>query len=68
MGMFTTKDGTQIIIHSDDDQVVTIGASAHRSAKIIQGATLKVYPRAPHGPGATHKDQLNADLLAFLKS
>ncbi len=29
--------------------------------------TLKVYPGAPHGLTATHKDQVNADLLAFIK-
>ncbi|WP_224245624.1 alpha/beta fold hydrolase [Hyalangium gracile] len=61
-------DVPTLIIHGDDDQIVPIGASAHRSAKLIKGATLKVYPGAPHGLGSTHKDQLNADLLAFLKS
>jgi non-heme chloroperoxidase len=29
---------------------------------------LKIYAGAPHGLGYTHKDQLNADLLAFLKT
>ncbi|MCP3141884.1 alpha/beta fold hydrolase [Pyxidicoccus xibeiensis] len=61
-------DVPTLIIHGDDDQIVPIGASAHRSAKLVKGSTLKVYPGAPHGLGSTHKDQLNADLLAFLKS
>src|SRR5262245_40715458 len=30
-------------------------------------ATLKVYPGAPHDMTATHKDQVNQDLLAFIK-
>jgi non-heme chloroperoxidase len=57
-----------LIMHGDDDQIVPIGASALLSAKIITGATLKIYPDAPHGICATLKDQVNADLLAFFKA
>lgn len=57
-----------LIIHGDDDQIVPIGASALASAKLVKNATLKVYPGAPHGLTDTHKDQLNTDLLAFLKA
>ena len=60
-------DVPTLIIHGDDDQIVPIGASAHRSSKLIKGAVLKIYPGAPHGLPETHRDQLNADLLAFLK-
>ena len=62
------NDVPTLIIHGDDDQIVPIVASALRSSKLIKNATLKVYPGAPHGLFSTHKDQLNADLLAFLKS
>jgi non-heme chloroperoxidase len=55
-----------LILHGDDDQTVPIGASALLTAKIVKGSTLKVYPGAPHGLCSTHKDQVNADLLAFL--
>jgi non-heme chloroperoxidase len=61
-------DVPTLIIHGDDDQIVPIAASALRSSKIIKNATLKVYQGAPHGLFSTHKDQFNADLLAFLKS
>jgi non-heme chloroperoxidase len=61
-------DVPTLIIHGDDDQIVPIGASAHESAKLVRGAVLKIYPGAPHGLAETHKDQLNADLLAFLTS
>ena len=61
-------DVPTLIIHGDDDQIVPIGASALLSSKIVKGATLKVYPGAPHGLCSTHKDQVNADLLAFLKA
>ena len=56
-----------LIIHGDDDQIVPIVASAHRSAEAHQGRTLKVYRAAPHGLSATHQDEFNADLLAFLR-
>ncbi|MEJ2070501.1 MAG: alpha/beta hydrolase [Syntrophobacterales bacterium] len=60
-------DVPTLIIHGDDDQIVPIGSSALLSSKLINGSTLKVYPGAPHGLCSTHKDQVNADLLAFFK-
>jgi non-heme chloroperoxidase len=56
-----------LIVHGDDDQIVPIADSARLSSKIVKNATLKVYPGAPHGLTATHKDQFNAELLAFIK-
>jgi non-heme chloroperoxidase len=56
-----------LIIHGDDDQIVPIGASAMRSSKIVKDSTLKIYLGAPHGLTATHKERVNADLLAFLE-
>jgi len=61
-------DVPTLILHGDDDQIVPIGASALLSSKMIRTATLKVYPGAPHGMCSTHKDQVNADLLAFFKA
>ena len=61
-------DVPTLILHGDDDQIVPIGAAALRSSKLVRNATLKIYPGAPHGLTETHKDQLNADLLAFLKT
>jgi non-heme chloroperoxidase len=55
-----------LIIHGGDDQIVPIGASAHASSKLIRSAKLKVYQGAPHGLPWTHRDEFNADLLAFL--
>lgn len=57
-----------LIIHGDDDQIVPIEDSAKLSVKLIKGATLKIYPGAPHGLCSTQKDQVNADLLAFIKA
>jgi len=61
-------DVPALILHGDDDQIVPIGASALRSSKIVTGSTLKIYPGAPHGLCSTHKEQVNADLLAFLQA
>ena len=61
-------DPSTLIIHGDDDQIVPIGAAALNSAKLVKNAILKTYPGAPHGLADTHKDQLNADLLAFLNT
>jgi non-heme chloroperoxidase len=60
-------DKPTLILHGDDDQIVPIGASAMLSSKLVKGATLKVYEGGPHGMCTTRKDEVNADLLAFLK-
>jgi len=61
-------DVPTLVLHGDDDQIVPIGAAALRSSKLIPGAQLKVYTGAPHGMCSTHKDQVNADLLAFFRA
>jgi len=61
-------DVPTLILHGDDDQIVPIGAAALRSSKLVKNATLKIYAGAPHGLADTHKDQLNTDLLEFLKT
>lgn len=59
-------DVPTLFIHGEDDQIVPIDASAKAAAKLVKNATLKIYPGGPHGLADTHKDQLNADLLAFI--
>jgi non-heme chloroperoxidase len=60
-------DVPTLIMHGDDDQIVPIGASAMLSATLVKGSTLKVYPGFSHGMCTVNKDQVNADLLAFIK-
>jgi non-heme chloroperoxidase len=60
-------DKPTLIIHGDDDQIVPIDAAGRASAKLIKGSVLKVYAGAPHGLTDTHKDRVNADLLAFIR-
>jgi len=57
-----------LVIHGDDDQIVPIDDSGRLSAKLVKHATLKVYPGASHGLTATHQDQVNKDLLDFIRS
>jgi non-heme chloroperoxidase len=57
-----------LVVHGDDDQIVPIDTAGRASAKILKNAKLVVYEGAPHGLPTTHKDKLNADLLAFLQS
>jgi non-heme chloroperoxidase len=61
-------DVPTLILHGDDDQIVPIGASAMQSSRLVKGATLKVYPGLSHGMCTVNKDQINADLLAFIKA
>jgi non-heme chloroperoxidase len=61
-------DRPTLIVHGDDDQIVPIDAAARAAKQLIPHAELKVYAGAPHGLADTHKDQLNADLLAFLSA
>jgi non-heme chloroperoxidase len=57
-----------LVMHGDDDQIVPVKDSAVKSARLIRGAKEIYYPGAAHGLTATHQDQVNADLLAFLRS
>ena len=57
-----------LVMHGDDDQIVPIAAAGLASAKILKNSTLKVYPGFPHGMCQTHAEEINADLLAFLKA
>jgi non-heme chloroperoxidase len=61
-------DVPTLVLHGEDDQIVPVKDSARKSAKLIKGAKDIYYPGAPHGITATHQDQINADLLAFIRS
>ena len=60
-------DVPTLFLHGDDDQIVPIDASAKLASKLVKNATLKAYAGAPHGMCSTHVEQVNADLLSFLK-
>jgi len=60
-------DVPTLVIHGEDDQIVPVKDSAKKAAKLIKDAREIYYPGAPHGITATHQDQINAELLNFLK-
>ena len=59
-------DVPTLVLHGEDDQIVPVKDSAKKSARLIKGAKETYYPGAPHGLTATHQDQVNAELLAFI--
>jgi len=61
-------DVPTLLLHGEDDQIVPVQDSSRKAARLIKGAKDVYYPGAPHGLTATHQDQVNADLLAFLRS
>jgi non-heme chloroperoxidase len=60
-------DVPTLFLHGDDDQIVPIAASARLAVKLVRNARLVVYEGGSHGICTTHKDRVNADLLAFIK-
>jgi non-heme chloroperoxidase len=60
-------DVPTLIMQGDDDQIVPFADAGQLQAKLVKGAILKVYKGAPHGLCTTIKDQVNADLLAFVE-
>jgi non-heme chloroperoxidase len=61
-------DVPTLVAHGDDDQIVPIDASARRTAKLVKGSTLKVYPGAPHGLVGAYRSAFHTDLLEFIRS
>ncbi|MFL5470815.1 MAG: alpha/beta fold hydrolase, partial [Gemmatimonadales bacterium] len=61
-------DVPTLVLHGEDDQIVPVKDSAVKSARLIKGAKDVYYPGAPHGITATHQDQINSELLRFLRS
>ncbi|CAN5802901.1 alpha/beta hydrolase [soil metagenome] len=57
-----------LVLHGEDDQIVPIADSAHKSIKLLKNGTLKTYPTFPHGMLTVHAATLNADLLAFVEA
>jgi len=57
-----------LVMHGDDDQIVPYADAGPLSAKLLKNATLKTYHGFPHGMPTTNADQINADLLYFIKS
>ena len=57
-----------LILHGEDDQIVSIDNTARLAIKLVKHGELKTYPGLSHGMATTHPEIINADLLAFIKS
>jgi non-heme chloroperoxidase len=57
-----------LVMHGLDDQICPFEASGAKAVKLLKHGTLKTYPGFPHGMPATNAEQINEDLLAFIKS
>jgi len=60
-------DVPTLIIQGDDDQIVPFADAGMLQSKLIKNADLRVYKGAPHGLCTTVKNEVNADLLAFIQ-
>ena len=56
-----------LLIHSQDDQVVPYEDSAPLAVKLLKHGQLKSYTTLPHGCMTTHPDEINHDILAFVR-
>jgi non-heme chloroperoxidase len=56
-----------LLMHGEDDQIVPIDLTSRKTATLVKGSVLKTYPGLPHGMAATHKNEVNAALLEFIK-
>lgn len=55
-----------LVIHGESDGIVPFEASGKRSAELIKGAQLHVVRGGPHGINASHPQEFNDTLVAFL--
>ena len=56
-----------LVMHSEDDQIVPYADSGPLSAKLLKNGTRKTYKDYPHGMITTHAEEINAELLAFIR-
>jgi non-heme chloroperoxidase len=57
-----------LVLHGDDDQIVPIGCSARKTIKLLKNGTLKEFPGSPHALPVINVQEVNEELLKFLKS
>ena len=65
---FRKLDLPVLLLQGDDDQIVPIKTGVLEAIKLVSKGTLKVYPGASHALPNMNSEEVNNDLLAFLKS
>jgi len=61
-------DVPTLLMHGEDDQIVPIGDSARKAERLVKRVKTIYYAGGAHGLTTTLQDQVNTDLLAFLRS
>ncbi len=61
-------DVPTLVMQGEDDQIVPFADAGPLAAKLLKYPSTKFYPGFPHGMATTHADQINPELLAFIKS
>ncbi|MFK0060331.1 alpha/beta fold hydrolase [Streptomyces werraensis] len=57
-----------LVMHGTDDQIVPYDDAAPLTVKLLKNGTLKSYEDYPHGMLSVYPDELNNDILEWLKS
>lgn len=57
-----------LLLHGEDDQIVPIKAASEKAIRLLKHGTLKVYPGRPHGIAGSYQEQLDQDILDFIRS
>ena len=60
-------DVPTLVIHGDADRIVPVKASGEKTAKLVKGARLATIKDGPHAVNWTHAEEVNAELVNFLK-
>lgn len=56
-----------LIVQGDADSSAPLPITGARTADLLPNCHLRVYENAPHGLYLTHREKVNADLLAFIE-
>lgn len=60
-------DVPTLFLHGEDDQIVPAANASVLATKLVKGSQLKLVPGASHGLCTTMPDEVNAELLAFIR-
>lgn len=61
-------DVPTLVIHGDADRIVPLDASGRRTADLVKGAKLVTIKDGPHAVNWTHAEEVNRELVSFLKT
>jgi pimeloyl-ACP methyl ester carboxylesterase len=60
-------DVPTLVIHGEADRIVPFAAAGQRTARLVKGARLVAIKDGPHAINWTHAEEVNRELMGFLK-